>query len=401
MARIDGLMLGTNRRPLKVRMDGMNYLVTELHDLIRDGLVRPTVVLPGTAPNGVPVDRAIDAGGRKTLVARTDPQHAIQPLYWNLPCPPMKVLAFGDSIQWGQGLRPTEKIYRLVANELSIANNGTEVGVMNLAGSGSLLGTAPGAINVRTRGPGGEDISGEIPDLNRTVPLQIANATSLASDATVDIVLVNGGINDIGVRNILRYVDNSPSLRAGTAALGAPLTTVLHMLLGRYPNAIIVVTGYYPIVSPRSAPNNPSKLSLAVARMGGSPVTTNPPSLARRMWIISNCALFSNDSDGAFSSAVSAVNATLPNPRVYFMSPRFGDDDALLAPASQLWGVEWNDAAQDPIRNPRRDACKVATKGHPVAYLLCRLASVGHPTPGGAASYASQIFSTFFNDPLR
>jgi hypothetical protein len=215
------------------------------------------------------------------------------------------------------------------------------------------------------------------------------------------MVLVSGGANDVGLSNILRYVDNAPSLRASTAALRGRLTAVLGMLLGRYPNALIVVTGYYQIVSPRSAPNNPSRLSLAVARMAGGVVTTNPPSLARRRWLINNCELFHDDSDSIFSGVVSNVNAALPNPRVYFVSPGFSDDEVLLAPSSQLWGIAWNDAAQDPIRNERRDVCKIVTKGHPFNYIVCKLASVGHPTPGGAARYASQIFSTFFNDPLR
>jgi lysophospholipase L1-like esterase len=98
-----------------------------------------------------------------------------------------RIVNLGDSVPWGQGLLEAEKYDILVKAALSAKYPGG-VTLERSAHSGAVIGAG---IATGTSAPG------EVPVARPTIIEQceqFANAPE-----TVDLVLVNGGINDVGV----------------------------------------------------------------------------------------------------------------------------------------------------------------------------------------------------------
>src|SRR5580698_4953428 len=98
-----------------------------------------------------------------------------------------RIVNLGDSVAWGQGLAEADKYDVLVRAAVAPAAELTR-----LAHSGATIGTV-----LIESGPA----DGEVPVSRPTILDQCNNFTD--SPETVDLVLVNGGINDVDLRNIL------------------------------------------------------------------------------------------------------------------------------------------------------------------------------------------------------
>lgn len=100
------------------------------------------------------------------------------------------LVTLGDSVHWGQGLLQAHKLHTLVGSEM----RKTQPGLVDhfLAHSGATIGV--GATVKRQR------VHGEVPIAYPTILEQVEGFFGAPADATV--VLVNGGINDIDIRNI-------------------------------------------------------------------------------------------------------------------------------------------------------------------------------------------------------
>jgi hypothetical protein len=158
---------------------------------------------------------------------------------------PDYLVTLGDSVHWGQGLRREHKLHAIVEAELAK----THPGLVHhfLAHSGAIIGI--GATVARRR------VDGEVPVAYPTLVQQVD--AFVGDPADVIGVLVNGSINDIDIRNILNPF-------VSQAALGAmieehsydSMRSLLEIVLARFPNPAtrIVVTPYYPILSPLSRP---------------------------------------------------------------------------------------------------------------------------------------------------
>src|SRR5512143_1544595 len=108
-----------------------------------------------------------------------------------------RMVALGDSVVWGQGLEPGEKFSSLVQAALDIDS------CTLLAHSGATIG-----VGVDTTEP---PLDGEVPTWYPTILQQCAAFTD--SPETVDLVIVNGGINDVEVRTILNPLTDSSHLK--------------------------------------------------------------------------------------------------------------------------------------------------------------------------------------------
>src|SRR2546423_4740623 len=108
-----------------------------------------------------------------------------------------RIVVLGDSVPWGQGLEPAEKFYSLVqaaipgAESTLIAHSGATIGV----------GVPPTEAQV----------DGEVPTAYPTIMQQV-EAFNDAPEA-VDLVLVNGGVNDINFFLILHPLTDNADLQ--------------------------------------------------------------------------------------------------------------------------------------------------------------------------------------------
>jgi hypothetical protein len=333
---------------------------------------------------------------------------------------------------WGQGLsgdparnqKFTFKVQRFVQEKLP----GTEVHLHNFAHSGAQI----LANDEKDAAPADY---GEIPNYFPSITWQLHRAVAelrggvqrryvpqmhaITDPASVGLVLLDGGINDIGTKKILTPdptiladpMDPASGAEWVRRATRTQCVDRMELLLSRvlttFPNARVVITNYYTIASGQSEPKYLWELL--------------------RIWdVIDEAMEFSNDwmmkklaaQSAAFHdeytrgvrkvvaearpSAVASVarskavqmGATQRNTAVLPVQPRrvafaempFGPQNSYAAPETRLFYLN----EPDPAASARRPAC---LEKYGVLNPLCTLAAGGHPNVRGAEMYANAIIA--------
>lgn len=295
---------------------------------------------------------------------------------------PYRIVAIGDSIAWGQGLLPQEKFTVLVQAAIAPAHP-EGVTLESSAHSGAVIG-ASGAI--------GDPQTGEVPAPRLTVIEQCDAFTN--SPDTVDLVLLSGGINDVGVANILNPLALIPTLEARIIhACHDGMLTLLKKVSAKFSKRTckILVTGYYPILSGFSDPLGVTKLlslfGIAVPGFLDRDLDFINP-------VLNRCEIFSNDSAREIRRSISETG----DARISFVPSGFTDANAMfVAGTSLLWGLDLGDDLdpQDPVAAARHPLCDAVHPG-PAQLLnreVCYRASAGHPNVQGALQYSRQILA--------
>jgi lysophospholipase L1-like esterase len=112
-----------------------------------------------------------------------------------MPGSTVNMLVVGDSLMWGQGLQESEKFYSLVKVAIQERNPGVTVRAIVRAHSGATIGW--------NKGGTAERLDGEIPTSYPTIQQQVEEFTGPPEAKAIDLVLVDGGINDVKVDRIL------------------------------------------------------------------------------------------------------------------------------------------------------------------------------------------------------
>jgi lysophospholipase L1-like esterase len=321
---------------------------------------------------------------------------------WTAPAQqqkPFRIVVMGDSVMWGQGLREEDKIHSCLAATLQQCSGRGAIQITNLAHSGAIIGIGDNT----TLAP----LPGEVPTSFPTI-LQQCNGFN-DSPESVDLVLVNGGINDINVRRILHpFVPSEVISDAVETHCHQDMKELLDKVTRKFSNATIVVSGYYPIIS--GATNlfalEASLIGAGVivggvwsvvpgAVIGGG--VTAVVSAALKDKVVANCRVFVEESSAGLWAAVAEINSARGGqPRVRFADPRFQPWNAVLARFPFLYALNPDLSPQDPIAGARIAAC--ATAGFDsVGRAICDRASMGHPNPKGAQAYADAIYAAIMN----
>ena len=293
-----------------------------------------------------------------------------------------RIVSMGDSIVWGQGLLPNEKFDWLVQQALLPRYPGG-VTLESLAHSGAVIGAS---------GASGSPQPGEVPAARLSILEQCDQYAN--SPETVDLVLMNGGINDVGVASIFNPFALIPPLDARVRhACYDGMSVLLRKVSAKFskPACRILVTGYYSILSGRSDPAGVTKLlglfGIAVPDFLDEVADFIEPVLRRS-------EAFYADSTQYLSRAI----ADAGDSRVKFVPSGFTDANSAFVPGtSLLWGIGLDDdlSPQDPVAAARPPLCDIAHAG--VAEVLvreiCYRASAGHPNVQGAAQYSRQVLA--------
>lgn len=335
----------------------------------------------------------------------------------------LNMLVLGDSIMWGQGLPKEHKFWWRVKSWLH-EKTGREVREKIEAHSGAVIGTIEGQQKLFFSNDG--EVNLETPTINE----QLDDAVKYYDDpASVDLILVDGCINDVDVRNLLNASTSLQSLGVEIKAMcGGRMQSLLGRITGAFPNAHVVVTSYYRILSQQSANNSFARL--LVKKLNSQ----NPE--ARQMTdreMRENLIAISEDwyrlSTSSLAEAVAATNLNLQQgssrQRILFVEIDFAPEHAFSAPDTLLWNFKFGSTnlsglrkaiviltlgtaaykTNDPLRESRAKSCK-ATFGRPpsgkietkeekqrreVKDLACRYASLGHPNKMGALVYTEAI----------
>jgi lysophospholipase L1-like esterase len=248
-----------------------------------------------------------------------------------------------------------------------------------LAHSGAVIGVDSGA-------PAGS-CDGEVPTAFPTI-LQQCDA---APDPSVNLVILNGGINDIDIRYILNPFTEQGDLADTTRRFcGKDMAVLLDRALGRFPAARIVVTSYYPILSLASHVGVLDDFMLTMG-LPIAPLTRLIDDSVVYERIVSNCELFFTESTKALQGAIDAANAQMPG-RGGFAAPPFTEDNAALAPQAWLFGINDDLSPQDPLAVARHASCDKCTDDF-LRREQCYRASCGHPNVTGAQQFANAILA--------
>jgi lysophospholipase L1-like esterase len=335
------------------------------------------------------------------------------------PDRPVNVLVLGDSISWGQGLRDEHKASSLVKSWLE-QQTGREVRQMIQAHSGAIIGSADLSEDKAARDAAAE-LDGELSRAYPTINDQIDYALKMSNAAVIDLVVVNGCINDVDSRRLLNAANTPDHIRElAQAKCGPPVEALLTRITTSFPKAHVVIIGYYPILSQNSA-NDLFMRALAkrfYTPEAGAP-KMNDKALRARLITISR--EWYETSDQMLSAAARKIDAQLAargSPqRVLFADPGFREENAFAAKESRLWGfnASWlrkmlvlltlgrvQLRTNDEQRGHRSDLCKSFFKKpaqetadqeaqREDRLTRCKLAAVGHPNRKGAAMYADAI----------
>jgi hypothetical protein len=291
-----------------------------------------------------------------------------------------RVFVFGDSVAWGCGLGDSDKFSTLVMNEVATRNGGG-IGLYKTvaAHTGAIIGVG--------NSDSGPELNSEVPNSFPTILEQVNKWKSIPDAKDVDLVLVDGGINDVGISTILNIHDKPNLLQDATQQhCYKDMKTLLAAITSAFSTARIVVTGYFPILSSGSEQTMGHQFLSAVILLflkfpDPRIVPTNP---AEWLALFLQCDVFARTANSALAKAVSETNSALGGPaRIFFADPGFGPDNAVFAKDACLFGVRGDFSPEDGMASERSKVCG--------AEAFCKHASLGHPNAKGAAKYAQAI----------
>jgi GDSL-like lipase/acylhydrolase family protein len=291
-----------------------------------------------------------------------------------------RMAVLGDSIMWGQGLRTEEKYWfttkSWLAHEL-----GRPVEHQLFAHSGariepySYLDAQPA-------------LGGEIPSPSPSV---VKQAQLVQNPSEIDLVLLDGGANDVGLSNAMSPEATPPWIAEKMRTkCGERMKAMLCYLAGLFPNARFAVTGYYPLVSLQSFAGVDAIVALIGRVYGLDPVAATLYTNQRDV-LLSKSYAFANESAKWLRWAVDETNALFPN-RAVFAKPAIDGDRCFAASDSHIWGLE-----PDPVRAQRIAECNATGRSTFFDFEtmdlgrnydpVCPLASIMHPNAKGAQRY--------------
>ncbi len=292
----------------------------------------------------------------------------------------------GDSVAIGNGLPFADKYASQTANLIQ-RRLGRKVIHQFLAVSGATV--VPDATDTPCTGR----CYAEAPTVSSSLPLQ---AEMIQRPDLVDLVLLTGCLNDVGVTTLLDQTTSIDTVAELTEHFCRDeLVDLLAALRVRLPRARIVVAGYFPIISPTSGlPALSNWLELIDGQSAGD--------LAGFFEHAADTSrAFVDTAHPSMVSAVTLVNTAAGQQVAAFADPGFGPDNALFAPDSWLWGLttevpqldgvdtDMEVFPEDPNLAERLPVC---TSDHEGIYALkCLYISVGHPNLLGSQAYVEAI----------
>lgn len=328
------------------------------------------------------------------------------------PQQPIHMLVIGDSILWGQGLKTERKSWYLVKLWLE-KNTGRKVIERIEAHSGAVIERASAADNLTSDN---REVNLALPTLHDELDSALKH---YPDPAQVNVVLLSGCGNDVGLLNLLNAVDKEEVDEITRSRCGKPVESLLQRILTSFPNAQLIVTGYYPFFS-ESTRNDFILRALAKkffkTQRNGAAMISDKQAFDRMK---GNSRQWYESSNSRLSEAVSNVNgaAGQSGPRATFVKVEFPADYSFAAPKTHLWGLDRSPfrmmllvvsfgrvllPSNDQMRGQRSATCSEIYKQQPnetaeqktkrkANKMLCRYAALGHPNKKGAVLYADAI----------
>jgi len=316
------------------------------------------------------------------------------------------VVVGGDSFIWGQGLREKDKFYSIITEWLAndIFRGSRQVRLTVKAHSGARIRLHDKQLEEMNRVGQPTDKfyypEADISFPSITTQLDTAHR-EFADPRTVKLVMLSGGITDLVVGNAVNpFLKKSKFLRLVHLYCHEEMGKLLAHATELFPEAVIAVFAYFPIVSTKSDTNKITKYLMKMVRF--------PHQL---QWLLTNgfskqfmkivrkatsdrSRLWFAESNKELLDAVARTNAALGRKRVVFVPSPVTEETCFATPNSLLWSLDKDNRPEDEIYKERVEKCpqvfseiKYKPFG-PLSVRLCELASVAHVNKAGSTAYA-------------
>ncbi|HST20162.1 MAG TPA: hypothetical protein VLR90_03545, partial [Blastocatellia bacterium] len=299
-------------------------------------------------------------------------------------------------VMWGGGLQEYQKYYSLAADYIAAKSDNIGVYKTIKAHHGAKIGAGDNTVK--------DEIPGEMSSRYPTINQQIDSLSSISDAAEIDLVLLDGGANDIPITDVMLLTapkelqqKRQQLIQKTRQYCFDDMVNLLRKVVAQYPKAKVIVTGYYHIFSAESRLNSLSALYLAISDGEIFPIDT-PEETSFKLTVL--CETWVSESNKNLSAAVKSVNDNLSGePRIFFVNPETTPRNAAHAPESFLWEPDTFGGPQDPmweaIRKQQREEHKArlesehATWGN--GYKITKRNSSYHPNPAGAQRYFEKM----------
>ncbi len=346
----------------------------------------------------------------KIIVACLAAIGAIVPLQSSLAqdSSPFEMLIVGDSHISGQGLREKDKFYSRVRDWLQREIiESREVKLKVKAHAGSRISMHPEELAAMQKS--GDDINrfhyAEANISSPTIKTQIDVAKAEYSDpASVELVMLSGCITDVLVADIINpfYPKKKLSKRIKRFC-GESMSDLIAHTAASFPNAAIVVVGYFPIASNRSDMKVMLRYFLNIISLPQKLhfFFTNPASrlllkiLHKR--IAARSKYWVEESNNVIRNAIARFNRNHPQRKILFVASPFNEDLSYGMKNTYLWEIGKDHRPNDDTYAERKIGCaKVFSEIKYQHYgrlsrKMCELSSVAHPNVEGSRAYAEAI----------
>lgn len=311
-----------------------------------------------------------------------------------------KMAVLGDSILWGIGLREEHKIYNRLAdwlkNDVFQDKRSTNPPVV-LADSGAKIYPASKKKNKQKAKAESED--------DPTILKQVSLAVDFyqreqVNPETIELILVNGGANDLGAYHLLMGLlfPNKEIINRAKKYCYGGMGKVLNEITNQFPNARIFLLGYYPLISKQTKASELPKSLLGLFGLRKLGAIINIPfyrdHLMRNI-LAQKSEIWRRHSDENFQAAINELNNTRPftgsnEQRAFFVPAPFKPENCYAAPDSFMWRLVGMGRTDDEMRQETLKTCiEKGKKGF--GKSLCAKSALGHPNVKGAEAYFQAI----------
>ena len=322
---------------------------------------------------------------------------------------PFEMLVVGDSHMSGQGLREENKFYYLVKEWLrtEVFDATREVRLNVKAHSGARIELHLDELSKMQKA--GDDIfKPQHQEANLSQPSirsQIDAARKEYTDAnSVDLVMLSGGITDVLVANTINPFFSEKILRQLIRQhCNDGMFSLLKHATAVFPNAKIVVVGYFPIISTGSDVNKVSRYLFKAVKFP-HPVQFAFTNFASKQFMkvlrkkmADRSRLWVAESNRAYRDAVARVNSDLGESRVIFVESPISEARCFGTERPLLWDTDKDNLPADERYAERKEMCSevFSELKHyhygKMSIRMCELAAIGHPNVEGAKATADAI----------
>jgi hypothetical protein len=322
---------------------------------------------------------------------------------------PFEMLVVGDSHMSGQGLREENKFYYLVKEWLrtNAFNSERDIRLKVKAHSGARIELHADELS-KMQAVGDDIFKPHHQEANLSQPSirsQIdAARKEYADTSAVDLVMLSGGITDVLVANTINPFFPEEKLRQLIRQYcNDGMSSLLKTTAAVFPNARIVVVGYFPIVSTGSDVNKISRYLFKAVKFP-HPIQFAITNGASRQFMkilrkkmAERSRLWVTESNRAYRDAVARVNSDLPQSRVLFVESPITEDRCFGTQRPLLWDTDRDNLPADERYAERKQMCGevfAELKHHhygKMSVRMCELAAIGHPNVEGARATAEAI----------